>query len=356
MISIEKLRKDYESNHALYTDFLQEISNQLKIILDSNGVGKMSEISQRVKKFDSIEQNISNYKFDDPKIPEQLSVIRDLAGIRIALLFKRYVDPICTSIEKVFDIKKKKHIFHEDDQFGYNSVHYEVSFKRDSCEADIFEKFGSLIAEIQVRTIAQHLWAAAAHYLNYKGRKDVGKPLQRPLSRISALLELIDEEYDRLLNLKEEYLKNADISDSLETLNVDLLSKMIKEEFPDNKGFALDEDMSSILDNLFRFEVKTVKDFRNLLDKHKAKVLEHQEIGFKIMREQIIPGIRMRGKIAAEVMPKLGGFSIWGIINKMLDYEFGKEDGIAFFEKLNKLPAGIMEKLISTMEKKKDEK
>lgn len=344
MMTIEKLKEDYESKHALYTDFLKEINNQLQLILKNHGLTKIAEISKRVKRFDSIEQNISNYKFD-PKIPEHLGLITDLAGIRVAVLFKGYVDPICASIEKVFDVKEKKHIFNEDDQFGYKSVHYEVSLKRDSCEADIFEKHGSLIAEIQVRTLAQHLWAAAAHYLNYKERKDVGKPLQRPLSRISALLELIDEEYDRLLNLKEEYLKNADISDSAETLNVDLLSKMIKEEFPANKGFDLNEGMSSILDDLFLFEIKTVKDFRNLLNKQKAKVLEHQEIGFKLME-----------KVEPDMMPRSISFSIQGIIRKMLDYEFSKKDGFEFFEKMGRLPAGIMEKLISTMEKKKDEK
>src|SRR4030043_1034441 len=214
-MTIEKLKKDYESKHALYTDFLKEINNQLQLILENHGLMRIAEISKRVKKFDSIEQNISNYKFD-PKIPEHLGLITDLAGIRVSLFFKRYIDPICPSIEKVFEIKEKKHIFHEDDQFGYQSVHYEVSLKRNSCTADIFDKLGNLTAEIQVRTLSQHLWAAASHYMHYKERKDVGKPLQRPLNRISALLELIDEEYDRLLNLKEEYLKNADISDSAE--------------------------------------------------------------------------------------------------------------------------------------------
>jgi ppGpp synthetase/RelA/SpoT-type nucleotidyltranferase len=340
MITIDKLRKDYEASHALYTDLLQEVSNQLKIILEGHGMMKIAEISKRVKKFDSIEQNISTYKFD-PKIPEHLGLITDLAGIRVAVLFKGYVDPMCASIEKVFDVKEKKHIFNEDDQFGYTSVHYEVSLKRDSCEADIFEKLGSLIAEIQVRTLAQHLWASAAHYLNYKERKDVGKPLQRPLSRISALLELIDGEYDRLLNLKEEYLKNADISDTAETLNVDLLSKIIKEEFPANKGFDLNEGMSGILDDLFLFEIKTVKDFRNLLNKQKTNVLEHQEIGFKIMEE-----------VEPDMMHQSISFSIQGIIRKMLDYEFSEKDGFEFFEKMSRLPAGTMEKLISTIKKK----
>lgn len=344
MMTIEKLRKDYESNYALYTDYLKEISDQLKVIIESHEFTKMAEISQRVKEFDSIEQNISDYKFD-PKIPEHIGLIKDLAGIRIALLFNRCIDPVCTSIEKGFEIIEMKPIFHDDDQFGYQSVHYEVSLQKDSCPTDIFDKFGALVAEIQVRTLAQHLWAAAAHYLNYKERKDVGKPLQRPLSRISALLELIDEEYDRLLNSKEEYIKNADISDSVETLNVDLLSKIIKEEFPANKGFSLHEGMRSILDDLFLFEVKTVKDFRELLNKQKAKVLEHQEIGFKLLKQA-----------EPQAMRRSMSFAIEGIIRKMLNNQFGKEDGMAFFDKISRMPAGTVEKLLQTIKKKDDEK
>ncbi|MBI5076218.1 MAG: RelA/SpoT domain-containing protein [Nitrospirae bacterium] len=344
MITIEQLRKDYESSRVLYTDFLKEISNQLKTILENHGVTKIAEISQRVKGFDSIEQNIRNLKFAST-IPEHLAQVKDLAGIRIALLFKRYIDPICSSIEAHFEIQKKKYIFHEDDQFGYKSVHYEVRLKRAACMPDIFDKFGNLIAEIQVRTLSQHLWAAASHYMNYKERKDVGKDLLRPLSRMAALLELIDEEYDRLLNQKEEYLIKADISDSLETLNVDLLSKILNEEFPDSKGFALDENMSSILADLFLFEVKTVKDFRNLLNKQKTKVLELKEVAFKIIRDA-----------EPDVAPDAIDFSIQVIIRKMLDFEFSKEDRWGFFEKVSRLPAGTVGKLISTMEGEEGEK
>ncbi len=109
MITIEKLRKDYESNYALYTDYLKEISDQLKVIIESLEFTKMAEISQRVKGFDSIEQNISDYKFD-PKIPERIGLIKDLAGIRIALLFNRCIDQSMHLYRKRFrDNREKTH-------------------------------------------------------------------------------------------------------------------------------------------------------------------------------------------------------------------------------------------------------
>lgn len=343
MSTIENLRSEYESKHGhgLYTEFLKEVKNQLKSILDHHGMLKTAEISLRVKDFDSIVHNINNYKFN-PKIPDKLELITDLAGIRIVLLFKRNIKPFCDSIENHFEIKGTKYIFLSDNKFGYESVHYEAKLKREYCTPDIYDKLNNLIVEIQVRTLAQHLWAAASHYLNYKERKDVGEQLQRPLSRISALLEQVDEEYGRLLSLKEEYQRNADINDSTETLNVDLIERIIREEFPSEKGFGLDENMSAILKDLFLFKIKTVKDFRLLLNKHKAKALEHQEVGLNIMRDHI----GAKGAIT---------FSIYGIINKMLQLEFGKKDGLAFFEKISHLPEGTMEKLISNMKKKEQE-
>jgi putative GTP pyrophosphokinase len=343
MTSLEQIKKDYESHHELYTDFLKELRKRLKVILQQHEITKTAEISHRIKTFESIEQNINNYKFK-PKIPANLGLITDLAGIRIALLFKRHVDPICNSIEQVFEIKEKKLIFHEDDQFGYTSVHYEVSLKRNSCPIDLFYRFGALIAEIQVRTLAQHLWAAAAHYLNYKERKDVGKPLQRPLSRISALLELIDQEYDRLLNLKEEYIRNANISDSAELLNRDLLIKILKDEFPPNKGFAHDENMNVILADLSLFGIKTVKDFRDFLNKQKTKVLSGQEMGFATLQK-----VEPDAKFAPVT------FSIQGIVNMMLQNEFDKKDGsLEFFDKVNHLPPGTTQQILSDFLKKKE--
>ncbi len=122
-----------------------------------------------------------------------------------------------------------------------------------------------------------------------------------------------------------------------------MLSKIIKEEFPANKGFSLHEGMRSILDDLFLFEVKTVKDFRELLNKQKAKVLEHQEIGFELLK-QVEPHATRRSM----------SFAIEGIIRKMLNNQFGEEDGMAFFEKISRMPAGTVEKLLQTI-KKKDE-
>jgi putative GTP pyrophosphokinase len=51
-------------------------------------------------------------------------------------------------------------------------------------------------AELQVRTVLQHAWAAIDHKLAYKRESDVPKGLLRQLSRVSALLEVGDEQFE----------------------------------------------------------------------------------------------------------------------------------------------------------------
>jgi hypothetical protein len=86
-----------------------------------------------------------------------------------------------------------------------------------------------------------------------------------------------------------------------------------------------------------------VKDFRVLLNKQKSKALEHQEIAFKLMK-----------KIEPHAMSQSVSFAIEGIIKKMLDNEFSKGDGVGFFEKINRMPPGTMERLFPDIKKKSD--
>ena len=173
--------------------------------------------------------------------------------------------------------------------------------------------------KFRLERLLKHLWAAASHYLQYKERRDIAEPLQRRMSILSALLENVDDSFDELLSKKEEYKRSSETSASSEILSVDLLGKMFEDESPASQGFSQDEDLSSILDLLFKFNVKTVSDFRGLLNKHKAEALEYKMVGDSIMTNKI--GIK--GPIT---------FSVWGIIQKILKCEFDPGQGYEFFQ------------------------
>ena len=65
------------------------------------------------------------------------------------------------------------------DRFGYRSDHYIVRTPAD-------ERFAGLSAEIQVRTVMQHAWAAVDHRIRYKA-DDLPRDLSRRLFRLNAL-------------------------------------------------------------------------------------------------------------------------------------------------------------------------
>jgi hypothetical protein len=74
-----------------------------------------------------------------------------------------------------------------------------------------------MCAEIQVRTVLQHAWAAIDHKLAYKSDHTVPRELRRDLNRLSALLELADKEFSGLQAavdaLEERYAESVDRGD-----------------------------------------------------------------------------------------------------------------------------------------------
>lgn len=86
---------------------------------------------------------------------------------------------------------------------GYASVHYIVRF-RESVLPDTERPWW----ELQVRTLAEHLWAQIHHILGYKGQKKTDFAVTRTFQMMSGHLRLIDEGfnllYDELTRWQEE--------------------------------------------------------------------------------------------------------------------------------------------------------
>jgi hypothetical protein len=137
---------------------------------------------------------------------------------------------------------------------------------------------GEFLFEIQVRTISQHIWAAASHKLQYKVEESVPPPLRRSIHRVSALLETVDLEFDRILKERQSYRENdiPSTSDS-EPLNVDLLGSLLNTFFPVVNRIE-GEPYSELLSNLNSLSVTTVADLKTLLQKHLDTALEADKI------------------------------------------------------------------------------
>lgn len=132
---------------------------------------------------------------------------------------------------------------------------------------------GDLKAEIQVRTLAQHIWAAASHKLQYKHEANVPPPLRRSIHRVSALLETVDLEFERLLGERATYVE-SDIATlgSDEPLNVDVAQSLLSELLP-SLNRVDDEPYAELLEDLVHFGVNTTGALRALINKHSQEIL-----------------------------------------------------------------------------------
>ena len=197
----------YKGRYATYQKFTDKLQNLIRDLLQKHNID--AQIESRTK---SIESFVEKIQREGKNYHSPLEEITDLVGIRIIAYYKEDVDKICEIIEKEFNVDwensiDKAHTL-DPDRFGYLSVHYVVSLSFPREGLTEWKAFANIKAEIQVRTALQHAWAAISHKLVYKRAKEVPKYLRRQLFRMSALLELADEEFSNLIKLVDEAKEN----------------------------------------------------------------------------------------------------------------------------------------------------
>mgnify|MGYP004568712767 CR=1 FL=1 len=131
-----------------------------------------------------------------------LSDITDLVGVRIITLFGDDVDKVATFMSRLFHAdwteSVDKRTVHELTSFGYNSLHYVVSIPKTMCANNLPESLCSVRFEIQMRSTLQHAWAEMEHDIGYKSKVGTPPEYQRMLGRLAGMLELCDEEFERI--------------------------------------------------------------------------------------------------------------------------------------------------------------
>ena len=83
-----------------------------------------------------------------------------------------------------------------------------------------------------------HTWAAIGYKTLYKNESDAPRHMRRTFGQLSALIELADEQFSRIKEMKSDYIsKNTVDSDSFKKLelNSDTLLELINFHFPDRE-------------------------------------------------------------------------------------------------------------------------
>lgn len=181
--------------------------------------------------------------------------------------------------------------------------------------------FGDIQAEVQVRTLAQHIWAAASHKLQYKNEASVPPPIRRAINRASALLETIDLEFERILEKRREY-RDIELPKGIDAakLNVDILVSMLRDRFPEANRSDGEENYSELLENLTALSVHTAADFDTILKGKYAATMEEERTQLSIVDPET-------GYIGSSEERRRAGvyFTHVGLARVALAHHFGDE-------------------------------
>lgn len=166
-------------------------------------------VTFRVKAIDSATEKLTGSdKYND------YPALTDLLGVRVITYFADTVDRVAEALKPEFDIDEAnsvdKRAALDPDRFGYLSVHYIAKLKPTRTSLVEYAGYDGLQFELQIRSILQHAWAEIEHDLGYKAAGGLPRELRRRFSRLAGLLELADDEFQRLRDDRERYEARVD--------------------------------------------------------------------------------------------------------------------------------------------------
>ncbi len=288
-IDVKNLEIEYYDLQPKYKRLKDSILHQIEQILDNENISLGFPLQSRIKDFNSIQEKIESGRFN---IKKSILELQDVIGIRVILLFSRDVSKVCELLDQTFDVIKKYDTSEKmmENQFGYSSKHYIIKIPSDWKKVPSFNGLEELIVEIQIRTISQHTWSEASNILQYKNEENVPKQMKRSISRVSALLETVDLELERLLEERNSYktsISESPLNDS--QLNVDILENILDEKLPKLNKINRREPYSALLNDLKSFDINTSEELKNLIDSNLKEILEvdSEEVKIRIGNKKL---------------------------------------------------------------------
>lgn len=192
---------DRRSDYATLADTLEQV---LKCVAEE--YAPLAIVQTRAKTVASFAEKCMRKR---AKYRQPVDQLTDLCGGRIIVHTQEQVERISRFLEERFEIdwdnSENAGERLKTSEFGYQSVHYIVTFRRGEFPAKGFpvevpeRLFGggggmkNPRAEVQVRTILQHAWADIGHDVIYKGDFEAPEVWKREFARLAAVLEASDD-------------------------------------------------------------------------------------------------------------------------------------------------------------------
>ena len=283
----ENLRIKYTELYDKYKALAMNLKEALRGFLNDVGIDVL-DVQYRVKEFYSFYEKIQRKGYKEP-----FDEMEDICGLRIICYYPSDLNKIPQLITNEFEILEStdKADLLEPDRFGYRSLHFIVSIKKEWSKAPNYRGLEHLKAEIQVRTVLMHAWADVEHELAYKKKEHVPPQLRRKLSQLSALFEIADQQLDSVREAKEEYKQSFLLNGkelevisygSSQGLNIDNLQAVLDLHFGNRPKVT--KHVTDLLDELLGNDV-TIEDIeegyyevKDILQESEKESFEHEEV------------------------------------------------------------------------------
>src|SRR5882762_3506825 len=194
MNNLEEARKLWLIEQPAFKEFASYLQERLK--LEVRRAGILAEVSSRPKELDSLVKKLIL------KPEHTYESLGDKAGVRVIVRYKEEIAPVLEVAKQNFDRGEPENTAHrlKPNAFGYLSVHADLRLLSGDPQIGKFPA-NRFRAELQVCTMAQHLWAEMAHDSVYKYDALLGplpNELQRRIYILAGVVELADEEFNRI--------------------------------------------------------------------------------------------------------------------------------------------------------------
>ncbi|WP_201587466.1 GTP pyrophosphokinase [Psychrobacter jeotgali] len=295
---MNSILKEYDKKREILENLDKSLETLINSLLKQKGI-KAHQIQTRVKDRDSLEKKIlAKQKY------ESLDDITDIVGIRIITYFEDEVDKVANVVEDEFDIDRESSVDKREidtDRFGYRSLHYVASLKKNRTILSEYSDFETFKFEFQIRSILQHSWAEIEHDLGYKGASEIPSSAKRTFYRVAALLEQADIEFVKLKStiMEFEYSMHEKIKtkpDEVKINKASLLSFMttnenltrIENEIAScNCSVSVVENntqsliSNSLIDRIKALGIENIKDLEETYLIHEKRFIPDAQIDFK---------------------------------------------------------------------------
>lgn len=182
----------FSAERQRYQDAAEAVAARVRLAAD--GAKIHCTVTPRAKDVRSFHKKIFIKNYENP-----WKEVTDKAGVRAVVDVARNVDLLVEQLRAEFDgdlvrVEDKREVL-DPSHLAYSGVHVQVVAHHATSDYEAIE------CEIQIRTAAQDAWSVISHQLLYKPLLDLPPQLKHSIYRLVALVEMFDEEVQRVMDL-----------------------------------------------------------------------------------------------------------------------------------------------------------